>query len=246
GGQTGDNIDDSYGYPFLFESPESQQLTINIWRKLADIYKDEPIIIGYDLLNEPIAHYFDVEKLNPKLEPLYKRITKAVREVDTNHIIFLGGAQWDSNFKIFGPPFDKKLVYTFHKYWTEPTKDVIRDYIDFSKKYNVPIWLGESGENTNEWIKSFRNMLEENNIGWCFWPYKKIESERGVVSIIKPDNFDLIIDFANDENYDYSSIRDNKPDFEAVRSALKQYLENCKIEKCIINEDYLGALGLNR
>ena len=246
GGQTGDNIDDSYGYPFLFESPESQQLTINIWRKLADIYKDEPIIIGYDLLNEPIAHYFDVEKLNPKLEPLYKRITKAVREVDTNHIIFLGGAQWDSNFKIFGPPFDKKLVYTFHKYWTEPTKDVIRDYIDFSKKYNVPIWLGESGENTNEWIKSFRNMLEENNIGWCFWPYKKMESERGIVSIIKPDNFDLIIDFANDENYDYSSIRDNKPDFEAVRSALKQYLENCKIEKCIINEDYLGALGLNR
>ena len=64
GGQTGDNIDDSDGYPFLFESPASQLQTIKIWRKLAEIYKDETIVIGYDLLNEPIAHYFDKDKLN--------------------------------------------------------------------------------------------------------------------------------------------------------------------------------------
>ena len=30
GGQTGDNIDDSYGYPWLFESPESQQLYLSL------------------------------------------------------------------------------------------------------------------------------------------------------------------------------------------------------------------------
>ncbi|HKO62195.1 MAG TPA: cellulase family glycosylhydrolase, partial [Pyrinomonadaceae bacterium] len=71
GGQTGDNIDDSWGYPFLFESAESQQLTVNIWRKIAARYQNEPIIIGYDLLNEPIAHYFDAASLNSKLEPVY-------------------------------------------------------------------------------------------------------------------------------------------------------------------------------
>ena len=59
GGQTGDNIDDSWGYPFLLESAESQELTANIWRKLAARYKQEPTVVGYDLLNEPIAHYFD-------------------------------------------------------------------------------------------------------------------------------------------------------------------------------------------
>jgi len=244
GGQTGDNIDDSYGYPFLFENPESKQLTIDIWRKLADTYKDETIVIGYDLLNEPIAHYFDAEKLNPGLEPLYKRITSAIREVDSNHIIFLGGAQWNSNFSIFGHPFDSKLVYTFHKYWTDPTKDVIQDYIDFSEKYNVPIWLGESGENTNDWINTFRIMLEENNIGWCFWPYKKMDSDRGIVSINKPDDFDLIIEFANSGNYDYGSIRDHRPDFNKLRSVLKQYLENCKQNNCTVNKDYINALGL--
>ena len=244
GGQTGDNIDDSYGYPFLFESPESQQLTIDIWRKLAEIFKDETIIIGYDLLNEPIAHYFDVDKLNPALEPLYKKITAAIREVDKNHIVFLGGAQWDSNFKIFGHPFDDKLVYTFHKYWTEPTQEVIQDYIDFGNKYNVPIWMGESGENTNEWINDFRTMLEKNNIGWCFWPYKKMESTRGIVSINQPDNFDLIIDFAENSDFDYGSIRENRPDFEKVKTALKQYLEKCKLQNCNVNKDYIKALGL--
>jgi endoglucanase len=36
GGQTGDNIDDGYGYPFLFKSDASQQLTADIWRRIAD------------------------------------------------------------------------------------------------------------------------------------------------------------------------------------------------------------------
>ncbi|HEV8134336.1 MAG TPA: cellulase family glycosylhydrolase, partial [Pyrinomonadaceae bacterium] len=84
GGQTGDNIDDSWGYPFLFESAESQQLTVDIWRKIAAVYSNEPTVIGYDLLNEPIAHYFDTASLNPKLEPLYRKIVAGIREVDKN------------------------------------------------------------------------------------------------------------------------------------------------------------------
>src|SRR5215204_1737473 len=119
GGQTGDNIDDSWGYPFLFESPDSQDLLVNIWRKIAARYRDEPTVIGFDLLNEPIAHYFEAAKLNPKLEPLYRRIVAGIRSVNRNHLIFLAGAQWNTNFKVFGAPFDVRLVYTFHKYWME-------------------------------------------------------------------------------------------------------------------------------
>ena len=88
GGQTGDNIDDGYGYPFLFESKTDRDLTIDIWRKIAKRYKNEPTIMGYDLLNEPIAHYFDSLQLNHFIEPLYKEITKEIRTVDKNHIIF--------------------------------------------------------------------------------------------------------------------------------------------------------------
>lgn len=244
-GQTGDNIDDSYGYPFLFESPEAQDLTAKIWGKLAAKYADEEIIIGYDLLNEPIPHFFDKNYFNPKLEPFYKMLVAEVRKYDKNHLCFLGGAQWDSNFEVFGKPFDDKLVYTFHKYWTDPTKEVIQDYIDFSTKYNVPLWMGESGENTNDWIEKFRIVLEENNIGWCFWPYKKLDSERNIVSANQPFDYQLIIDFAAADRSDYEKIRNSRPSSDKIKNIFTSYLNNIKLSNCKINTGYLQALGLS-
>src|ERR1700744_477229 len=64
GGQTGDNIDDGYGFPFLFKSKASQEQCAAIWKRIANHYKNETIILGYDLLNEPIATYFSAKELN--------------------------------------------------------------------------------------------------------------------------------------------------------------------------------------
>lgn len=244
GGQTGDNIDDSWGYPFLFESVDSQELTVNIWRKIAARYRNEPTVIGYDLLNEPIAHYFDTANLNPKLEPLYRKIVAGIREVDRNHVIFLGGAQWDNNFKVFGPPFDDKLVYTFHKYWMEVNQQAIQEYLDFRDQHNVPVWMGESGENTDEWIGSYRTLLERNNIGWGFWPYKKLDATSCVVSINKPVDWDAIIAFADGPRTTFEEVRKQRPSREKVQKALSDYLEQIKFSNCRINQGYLKALGL--
>src|SRR5256884_777916 len=244
GGQTGDNIDDSFAYPFLFESSESQELTINLWRKIAARYRNEPVVIGYDLLNEPIAHYFDTASLNPKLEPLYRRIVSGIREVDRNHIIFLGGAQWDTNFKIFGPPFDPKLAYTFHKYWMTVNQDAIQEYLTFRDRYNVPIWMGESGENTDEWIESFRKLLEAKNIGWCFWPYKKLDATSCIVSINVPDDWAMIVDFVDGPRKSFEEVRKRRPPKEKVQKALNDYLERINFANCRINSGYLKALGL--
>lgn len=242
GGQTGDNIDDSFGYPFFFEDTLSQTLAIKIWAALAERYKDKEIIIGYDFLNEPIAHYFDAEKLNPRLEPFYKRISAEIRKIDPNHIFFIGGAQWNSNFKIFGPPFDSKLVYTFHKYWTPATQEVIQDYIEFGNKYNVPIWMGESGENTNEWIDSFRVVLEKNNIGWCFWPYKKMDSPRCIATFKMPALYDALIKYSEAPRDSFANIRENRPSRENALKALDEFINNCRFENCRMNEGYLKAL----
>lgn len=244
GGQTGDNIDDSDGYPFLFEDEQSQALCINTWKKISARYKNESIIIGYDLLNEPIAHYFDKDKLNPLLEPLYKRITAAIRTTDKNHILFLGGAQWDSNFDPFGKPFDSKLVYTFHKYWTPPTRDVIKDYIDFADKYNVPIYCGETGENEDAWVETFRKMLDSNNIGWHFWPYKKINNTRGIVTFNKPAYYDSVSTYANAVRFNFGDVRKHRPaDIAEIKKTLNSFLQNCRFENCIQNKGYINALG---
>jgi len=244
GGQTGDNIDDGWAYPFLFESSESQDLTASLWRKIANRYRNDPIVIGYDLLNEPIAPYFDTAALNQKLEPVYRKIVSAIREVDKNHVVYLGGAQWDSNFKIFGPPFDDKLVYTFHKYWVPVKVDAIQPYLDFRTKYNVPIWMGESGENTDEWIDSFRKLLETNDIGWCFWPYKKLDATSCIVSIKRPEDWDAIIAFADGPRTTFEEVRKHRPPKEKVDKALSDYLERIKFSNCRVNQAYLKALGL--
>jgi hypothetical protein len=246
GGQTGANIDDSAGYPWLFKSPREQEHLIAIWRRIAMHYRSVPTVLGYDLLNEPIPTFPKVMPLNPLLEPLYHKLATEIRKVDSHHILFLGGAQWDSNFSVFGKPFDKNVVYTFHKYWTAPDESVIRDYIAFRDRYDVPIWMGESGENTDEWIAQFVKTLEKNNIGWAFWPYKKMEKASAVVSIVPPADWGKIVEFAKLPR-GTGHVEDRlklRPEQETINRAFSELLENIRLEKCRLNQGYLKALGM--
>ncbi|WP_379091902.1 glycoside hydrolase family 5 protein [Pedobacter sp. UC225_65] len=242
-GQTGDNIDDSYGYPFLFESEDARKLTKDIWKSIARKYSNEPIILGYDLLNEPIAHYFNKDSLNHFLVPFYKELTKEIRSVDQNHILFLGGAQWNTNFSVFNTPIDPNVVYTFHLYKDQPVKGSIQRFLDFRDKYNAPIYAGETGENTDEWIFKFRSLLDEHQIGWHFWPYKKMDSPKNIASVKMPENYNLVIDYAESPRNSYKHMRELKIDRPKIKKALNDYLELIKFENNQQNEGYIKALG---
>jgi endoglucanase len=246
GGQTGTNIDDSGGYPWLYQSAQEQEHLMAIWRRLATHYRDEPAVLGYDLLNEPIPHYPKLALLNPALEPIYKKLTSEIRKIDSHHILFLGGAQWDSNFSVFGKPFDGNTTYTFHKYWTAPDDTVIRQYLDFRERYDVPIWLGESGENSDEWIAQFVKTLEKNNIGWAFWPYKKMGKPSSVVSIVPPPDWGKIVEFAKlPRGTGHAEERlKARPEQEMIDRVFAELLESVRVQKCRVNEGYLKALGL--
>ena len=246
GGQTGANIDDSWGYPWLFEDAQSQAETIDIWKRIAAHYRDNPTVLGYDLLNEPIPQFPELAKYNNALEPLYRRITAAVREVDPNHVIILGGAQWDGNFKVFGAPFDKNVMYTFHKYWTAPTQEVIQQYLDFRDRYNVPIWMGESGENTDEWISKFAKVLDANEVNWTFWPYKKMDATSSIVSFARPANWDAVVTFAKlpQTSGDSEKLIAARPSIEASNQALADLLQKIRFSECRPNPGYIQALGM--
>lgn len=245
GGQTGDNIDDSYGYPWLFESEASQQQFCDIWKKIAAYYKNEPVILGYDLMNEPIAHFFgNKEELNQKLEPLYKRVVTTIRKVDSNHIVMLGGAQWNSNFKPFsGNPFDNKMMYTCHRYGGEATQAAIGEYIQFRDSVNLPMYMGEIGHNTEAWMNAFCHVMKENNIGWTFWPYKKINNS-SFIGIKPPKNWELIVTFSEMPRGTYQEIRDARPNQETARTALLEFIQNCRLQQCEIQREYIHSLGL--
>ena len=121
-------------------------------------------MLGYDLLNEPIPNFPNCRNTTQVGAALSSHRGR-IREVDKNHIVILGGAQWDTDFTVFGPPFDSNAMYTFHKYWMKPEQKEIQQYVDFRDKYHVPIWMSESGENTDGWITQFRELLDKNQIG---------------------------------------------------------------------------------
>jgi hypothetical protein len=246
GGQTGDNIDDSYGYPWLLVGETCRQQFCDIWQKIAAHYKNEPMILGYDLLNEPVAPYFenDLELLNGNLEAVYKQAVAAIRQVDTNHIILLGGAQWNSNFRPFADStFDDNIMYTCHRYGGAPTADAIRSFIQFRDSVDLPMYMGEIGHNTNEWMNEFCKTMKENNIGWTFWPYKKMNGSCWA-GIIPPENWELIVQFAEAPRTTYGEIREARPDQTVARQALTDFLEACRLENNRINTDYINALDL--
>lgn len=247
GGQTGDNIDDSYGYPWLFESEISQKLYCDIWRKIAGYYKNEPVILGYELFNEPIAPYFStMDELNAKLEGLYKMGTAAIREVDNNHIILLGGAQWNGNFKPFtDAKFDDKIMYTCHRYGGAPTKEAIQAIINFRDSVNLPMYMGEIGHNTDEWQATFCQVMRDNNIGYTFWPYKKMDGS-SFISITPPENWDKIVAFSETPRGSYKQIRDARPEQTIVRKAMLDFIEACKFKNCIVQEGYIRSLGMTK
>ena len=246
GSQTGDNIDDGYGYPWLFESEQSQQLFCDIWQRIAKRYAKEPVILGYELMNEPIAHYFEnKDELNARLEPLYKRAVRAIRQVDRNHVILLGGARWNSDFFMFSDwTFDNNIMYTCHRYGGDATAEAINDYISFRDKTQLPMYMGEIGHNTNEWQADFVKVMKQANIGYTFWPYKKLDGSC-MMGIQRPELWDsVVVKYSETDRTTYKNLREARPNQQLFRQQLDEFIRNCRFERCHKQEEYIRSLGM--
>ena len=178
--------------PSLWESELNKNKTIALWKKLAERYKDEEWIGGYDLLNEV---NWEMENDNEELLNLYKDITTEIRTVDNNHIIFIEGNGFANDFNGLTPPWDDNMVYSFHKYWSENTTESIQWVLDIREENNVPLWMGEAGENSNVWFTDAIELFETNDIGWSWWPMKRIETIVGPYSIDFTDGYKKILSY---------------------------------------------------
>lgn len=232
GGQNSANISDADGIEArLWTEPENQTRTIEIWKKIAERYAEEEWIGGYDLINEPVllsGHS------SSELRLLYMKITQAIREVDQNHIIFIEGNWYATDFTSLTPPFDANLVYSFHKYWNENTHSAIQSYINIRNAYKVPLWMGESGENSNTWFNDAIRLFEENEIGWNWWTHKKIETTTSPFSSPISANYQIILDYWN-------GLR-NEPSLEFSKNAMFEMAENLKTENCEFRPGVVKAL----
>ncbi len=212
--------------PSLWESDQNKNKTIALWKKLADRYKDEIWIGGYDLLNEV---NWGLENDNEALRLLYEDITTAIRTVDQEHIIFIEGNGFANDFKGLSPPWDENMVYSFHKYWSENNTGSIKWVLDLREENNVPLWMGEAGENSNVWFRDAIKLFEDNNIGWSWWPMKRIET------IVSPYSIKFSQGYKNILEYWRGNLP--KPSIEESFSIMMDLASNTNSLQCDYQKD---------
>ncbi len=194
------NINDyDENLPSLFEDEANKDKLEALWLKLAQRYKDNPWFGGYDLINEPNWKLGDSgndngcgTENNDELWNLHLRLTKSIRQIDPNNIIYLSGNCWGNNYSSFEnhplSTYDDNTVITFHKYWNQNDQESIQWAVDMREQYNRPLWMSESGENSNQWFADAIHLFESNNIGWSWWPVKKSRTNN-IFKVTTPESY---------------------------------------------------------
>ncbi|GHS88354.1 hypothetical protein AGMMS50218_12130 [Actinomycetota bacterium] len=196
GGQTGTNIDDSpRGRPELFESAEYRAQTVHLWRELATRYAHEPVVAGYDLLNEPLPNEWQ-DVYADRLVDLYRELTRVIREVDDQHLIVYEGTHWATNWSIFTEVWDPNSVLQFHKYWSTPDYPSIERFVETGRRLGLPAYMGEGGENNPDWLATAFQLYEDHNVSWNFWTWKKLDTRTSPLSVVPPAGWADVVAYA--------------------------------------------------
>ena len=232
GGQSANNISDyNPALPSLWDLESNKTLTIALWKKLAERYAKEPWIGGYDILNEPA---WNLGTVNEPLRSLYLSITSAIRQVDTTHIIFVEGNWYATDFNGLTPPWDNNMVYSFHKYWNATDVGSINYLLSLRTSTNRPLWLGESGENSNTWFTDCISLMEINKIGWSWWTLKKFDAIAGPFSVPHTTEYTALLNYWNGQAA--------KPTVAAAMKGLMGMAEGLKLQNCTFRPDVVDAM----
>ncbi|SFB09537.1 Cellulase (glycosyl hydrolase family 5) [Cohnella sp. OV330] len=222
GGQTGTNIDDSErDLPELFLDGANRMRTVALWRLLAARYRDEWIVAGYDLLNEPLPEWFAAH--NDSVMPFYEEVIAAIREVDDLHMIILEGVHWATDWSIFDALPDSNVLLQFHKYWNAPDTASIQVYLDHRERLNAPLFMGEGGENNKDWYAGAFRLFEDHGISWNFWTWKKMDTDNSPCSIRRPEGWELLVRYLEGGD---------KPAPAEAERILWAYLDNLSLDRC--------------
>jgi hypothetical protein len=208
-----------------------------LWKELARRYKDRWIVGGYDLLNEPIRpvmyDYPNVDYLVPRLAKFYEEAIAAIREIDQVHLLSIEGHHWSSDPHIFWKKYDQNMVVHFHRYGCPPDISAYETFTRIREDLDLPLWLGETGENNNPWYAAMYTLAFQLDIGINVWPWKKMECLNSPYSVKKPEGWENLLAYTQGGP---------KPPKSRAIVLLDSFLENMKIENCRENPEVTAAL----
>jgi endoglucanase len=181
----------------FWQHPHFQDRVVHLWRALAARYRGNPWVAGYNLLNEPGDSSGEV------VGPFHDRLVAAVREEDPEHIVFVDGNTYSTDFSVFGEPYEN-AVYACHDYarsgmasggpypgvsagqWVD--RDVLEEtFLErtrFQRETGTPIWVGEFGpvytgdperdEQRYQILSDQLDIYDRHAAGWSLWTYKDV------------------------------------------------------------------------
>lgn len=170
----------------LWQTPELQKRLIAMWTAIAKRYADEPVIFGYDLLNEP-----GVPDNKQQWQSLAQQLVNAIRTVDTKHPVIVErvnsiNRKWendkDMNFvKVQG----ENIIYTFHSYdpYFYTHQRVFWD--EYMKDRDGGVWPDKKAEHARAWLEAtidkFLAWGKANNVPLYFgeWGLYKANFDEG-------------------------------------------------------------------
>ncbi|KAF7314653.1 Glycoside hydrolase family 5 protein [Mycena kentingensis (nom. inval.)] len=181
-----------------------QDRAVWLWEKLAEHYKGNKWVAGYNPLNEP------TDPTHARFVAFYNRVFAAIRAIDPAHIIFLDGNTWAQDFSAVGDAYKAwdNTAYSIHDYspfgfpaahevyeGTEAQRERMRRTYEGKRKWlderGLAVWNGEwgpvyarkeyDGEET-EGINRVRlkvledqlGMYNQDRLSWSIWLYKDI------------------------------------------------------------------------
>ena len=140
--------------------------------------------------------------------------------------------------------FDSNIMYTCHRYGGPATAEAIKGFIDFRDKTGLPMYMGETGHNTDEWQAGLVRVMRDNNIGYTFWPYKKVDNSC-MNAVVRPEGWDsVVVKFAEAPRATFAEMRAARPGQAEAWRILSQYLENVKFANCRPQASYIKSMGL--
>ncbi|WP_163711307.1 cellulase family glycosylhydrolase [Mangrovibacterium lignilyticum] len=165
----------------LWNDPESQQMTVDLWKAVATHFKGEPAVCAYDLMNEPVS-----SNSSFTTSDMYDLIYKAVRAIDPDHII---SVQAFYNFDMIDSPSQRgweNMLYQAHYYNTDFYNwDSQNGFINWALgdmawhqlQWDTPVLAGEYNfwGFLDLWSK-WMNGLNCFNGAWSNWTYKNMTS----------------------------------------------------------------------
>jgi hypothetical protein len=166
------------GATVLWDSEEAKLKTAAIWSEIAQHYKDEQIILGYDLINEPNIN----QKREKELIDLYQKITTSIRKYDPNHMIIYEGNLYATKLDVlskYNSLLDSNACYQFHFYswFGNKIEKQLPKHLERAETTQRPIFCGEFGINRLSAIKQQVDLINNARVmdGWAMYTWKSIE-----------------------------------------------------------------------